>query len=225
CQVTCRQILKVLDLGNNHLNGTFPVWLGELPYKGSFPQIKPVPSSYCSFFDYGIFDYGFVGQLPAKYFQNFDAMKDLVIKSTARQYLYMTSEPYSFSLTMKGAEQDFPQLFVAYSIINLSNNKLQSEIPFIIRSLISLKVLDLSHNSLTGPIPRALGKLSELESLDLSTHLKGIQIDEGLHCVKSAMSIHKNRSLRVMELEVTSRVDLRGKWWRWDMYVGHYLDW
>ncbi|GKC87994.1 leucine-rich repeat-containing protein [Tanacetum coccineum] len=132
----------------------------------------------------------------------------------------MTSKPYSFSLTMKGVEQDFPQLFVAYSIINLSNNKLQSEIPFIIRSLISLKVLDLSHNSLTGRIPQ--GK-------QFNTFEGNSFVGNPNRC---GPPLRKKCNEHPQESQLESdgaggdeESGLRGKWWRWDMYVGHYMDW
>ncbi|GJU75406.1 leucine-rich repeat-containing protein [Tanacetum coccineum] len=81
------EFLGVLDLGNNHLNGTFPGWLGELRFlqvlilksnnfhgniqpsfavKFPFPCLRVLDLSHN----------GFVGQLPTKYFQNFDSMKN-----------------------------------------------------------------------------------------------------------------------------------------------------
>ncbi|PWA83534.1 Leucine-rich repeat-containing protein [Artemisia annua] len=179
--------LEFLDLHNNSFGGVIPqcfekatsslqlVDLGTNRFQGAIPNVSENSLQVID-----LSHNGFVGQLPAKYFQKFDDMKNLMIKSTIPQYLHMAGEPYSFILTMKGVEQDFPQLFVAYTIINLSNNKFQSEIPFIIGSLISLKVLDLSHNKLTGPIPHALGKLSEIESLDLSWNQLTSEIPQSL---------------------------------------------
>ncbi|KAI3748826.1 hypothetical protein L6452_12203 [Arctium lappa] len=173
------QYLEVLNLGNNLLNGTFPSWLGDLPYlqvlvlksnklhgpiktssagKAPFPCLQVLDLSHN----------GFVGHLPRKYFQNFIAMKNVVKNDTRATYLNTGGMYYSIVVDVKGVEQNFPKIFVDYTIIDLSSNRFESEIPDIIGNLNSLIVLNLSHNSLTGRIPHALGNLSEIESLDLS---------------------------------------------------------
>ncbi|GJW50480.1 leucine-rich repeat-containing protein, partial [Tanacetum coccineum] len=111
---------------------------------------------------------GFVGQLPAKYFQNFNSMKNVVKSSTTPEYLYMGGNYYSFIVAVKGLNQDFPQISVDYIIIDLSRNAFEGQIPNVIGGLNSLIVLNLSHNTLIGPIPHALWNLIEIESLDLS---------------------------------------------------------
>ncbi|KAJ0470895.1 putative leucine-rich repeat-containing, plant-type, leucine-rich repeat domain superfamily [Helianthus annuus] len=168
------QKLRIIDLGNNKLSDTLPSWLGELPnlqvlvlrsnnfhggivtsskFKFPFPSLRVLDLSHN----------GFVGQLPTKYFQNFNAMKNVVKKNTEPNYIY-----FSIIVAVKGVDLYFPQILVEYTIVDLSNNKFHGEIPNIIGYLRSLKVLNLSHNSLTGRIPHALGKISEIESLDLS---------------------------------------------------------
>ncbi|KAK1409356.1 hypothetical protein QVD17_35882 [Tagetes erecta] len=111
---------------------------------------------------------GFVGQLPTKYFQNFNAMKNVVKKNTKPEYVVVGRMYYSIILAVKGMDRSFGRILVEYTVLDLSNNKFEREIPNIMGSFKSLKVLNLSHNSLTGRIPQALGKLSEIESLDLS---------------------------------------------------------
>lgn len=69
---------------------------------------------------------------------------------------------------LQGVRLEFPQILVNYTIVDLSDNIFEGEIPSVIGSLTSLIVLNLSHNSLTSQIPYALGDLSEIESLDLS---------------------------------------------------------
>ncbi|GJZ90429.1 leucine-rich repeat-containing protein [Tanacetum coccineum] len=173
--------LKVLDLGNNHLNGTFPRWLGELRFlqvlvlksnnfhgniqpsfavKSPFPRLQVLDLSHN----------GFVGQLPTKYFQNFDSMKNVVKDNTEPQYLDIKGYYYSFVVAVKGVNLVIPKLFVSLTIIDLSNNYFERGIPEIIGNLRALKVLNLSHNRLYGRIPDSLGKLSEIESLDLSSN-------------------------------------------------------
>nr|XP_043623672.1 receptor-like protein 9DC3 [Erigeron canadensis] len=173
------QSLKVVDIGNNHLNGTFPHWLESLPnlqvlvLKSNRFHGQIVPSSTVGlrFPTLQVIDLshnGFEGQLPIIYFQNFNAMKNVVNKSTPAKYLSVGRQFYSFVVTIKGVEQVFTQLYVSYTIICISHNNFVGEIPDILGNLSSLVVLDLSHNSLTGQIPHTLGKLSEIESLDLS---------------------------------------------------------
>ncbi|GKB18274.1 leucine-rich repeat-containing protein [Tanacetum coccineum] len=172
--------LKVLDLGNNHLNGTFPGWLGELRFlqvlvlksnnfHGNIQPSFAVKSPFPGLQVLDLSHNGFVGQLPTKYFQNFNSMKNVVKDNTEPQYLYMgRGKYYSFVVAVKGVDQDIPRLFVSLTIIDLSNNYFERGIPEIIGNLSALKVLNLSHNSLYGRIPDSLGKLSEIESLDLS---------------------------------------------------------
>ncbi|GJU01082.1 leucine-rich repeat-containing protein [Tanacetum coccineum] len=195
--------LKVLDLGNNHLNGTFPGWLEYHPnlqvlvlksnnfhgniqpsfaVKSPFPFSFPVP--FPSLLVLDLSHNGFVGQLPAKYFQNFNSMKNVVKDNTEPQYLYMGGKYYSFIVAVKGVDQDIRRLFVSLTIIDLSNNYFERGIPEIIGSLNSLKVLNLSHNSLYGRIPDSLGKLSEIESLDLSWNQLTGNIPQSLAGIK-----------------------------------------
>ncbi|PHT83130.1 hypothetical protein T459_11573, partial [Capsicum annuum] len=139
--INCKR-LKVLDLGNNESNDTFPMWLGTLPNvmvlslrsnklhgpiktsktKGLFPQLRMIDIS----------SNGFYGDLPTYLFENFQAMKKV-------------------DENMK-----------------TPSNRFEGSIPSVIRGLTSLVVVNISHNSLEGHIPTSLGSLSELQSLDLS---------------------------------------------------------
>ncbi|GJW92102.1 leucine-rich repeat-containing protein [Tanacetum coccineum] len=185
------QSLKVVDFGNNHLNGTFPGWLGDLPNfqalvlksNNFHGHIQPSSTDEFPFPSLRVLDLshnGFVGQLPAKYFQNFNSMKNVVKNSTKPEYLNIGGEYYSFVVAVKGVNQDFPQISVDYTIIDLSNNTFEGQIPKVIGGLNSLIVLNLSHNSLIGPIPHALGNLIEIESLDLSWNQLSGEIPQSL---------------------------------------------
>ncbi|PWA41389.1 Leucine-rich repeat-containing protein [Artemisia annua] len=92
--------LKVVDFGKNHLNGTFPGWLGALPnlqalvlksnnFHGRIQPSATVDSPFPSLRVLDLSHNGFVGQLPAKYFQNFNSMKNVVKNSTKPEYLYL----------------------------------------------------------------------------------------------------------------------------------------
>ncbi|XP_071726870.1 receptor-like protein Cf-9 homolog [Rutidosis leptorrhynchoides] len=171
--------LKVLDIGNNHLNGTFPSWLGDLPnlqvlilksnkLRGPVITSSTVESQFPSLLVVDLSYNEFVGELPRKYFQNFNAMKNVSENDTKLEYLESGGNYYSIVVVSKGVEQFISQVFIHYTILDLSNNRFEGEIPNIIGSLTSLIVLNISHNKLIGRIPLSLGKLSKIESLDLS---------------------------------------------------------
>ncbi|XP_071726873.1 receptor-like protein 7 [Rutidosis leptorrhynchoides] len=173
------QFLKVLDVGNNHLNGTFPGWLGYLPklqvlilksnkFSGPIVTSSTVESQFPSLLVLDLSYYEFVGELPRKYFQNFNDMKNVSENNTKLEYLESGGNYYSIAVVSKGVEQFISQVFIHYTILDLSNNRFEGEIPNIIGSLTSLIVLNISHYKLIGRIPLSLGKLSKIESLDLS---------------------------------------------------------
>ncbi|KAJ0657958.1 putative leucine-rich repeat-containing, plant-type, leucine-rich repeat domain superfamily [Helianthus annuus] len=177
-----RQALRIIDLGNNQLSGTFPGRLGDLPnlqvlvlrsnkFHGVIVTSFTVESPFPSLRVLDLSHNGFVGQLPTKYIQNFNTMKNVVKKNTKPEYVQLNegfNYYYSITIVMKGVDQYFPRLSVEYTIVDLSDNKFEGKIPSAFGYLKSLKALNLSHNSLTGQIPHALGKISEIESLDLS---------------------------------------------------------
>ncbi|KAM0023589.1 putative leucine-rich repeat-containing, plant-type, leucine-rich repeat domain superfamily [Helianthus debilis subsp. tardiflorus] len=173
------QKLKIIDLGNNQLSDTFPGWLGDLPklqalvlrsnnFHGGIVTSSKVKFPFPCLRVIDLSHNGFVGQLPTKDFQNFNAMKNVVTKKTKPEYVDIGGMYYSIIVAVKGVELYITRLSVDYTIVDLSGNKFEGEIPNIIGNLKSLIVLNLSHNSLTGQIPHSLGNISEIESLDLS---------------------------------------------------------
>ncbi|GJW96303.1 leucine-rich repeat-containing protein [Tanacetum coccineum] len=140
---------------------------------------------------------GFVGQLPTKYFQNFNSMKNVVKDNTEPEYLDMGGKYYSFVVSVKGVDLDIPKLFVSLTIIDLSNNYFERGIPEIIGNLSALKVLNLSHNSLCGRIPDSLGKLTEIESLDLSWNQLTGNIPQSLAGIKGLEVLDLSQNLLV----------------------------
>ncbi|PWA96368.1 Leucine-rich repeat-containing protein [Artemisia annua] len=183
--------LNVLDLGNNHLNGTFPSWLGDFPnlralvlksnnFHGRIQPSSTVEFPFPSLRLLDLSHNGFMGQLPVKYFQNFNSMMNVIKSNTTPEYLSMGIKYYSFIAAVKGVNQEFPQISVDYTIIDLSDNTFEGEIPHVIGGLNSLIVLNLSHNCLKGPIPHALGNLTEIESLDLSWNQLSGEIPQSL---------------------------------------------
>ncbi|XP_017240152.1 receptor-like protein 9DC3 [Daucus carota subsp. sativus] len=174
----CKQ-LKVLDIGNNKISGTFPSWLftlaelellvlrsnrlyGTVSLRSTtdpFPKLRIMDLS----------NNDFTGYLPIQYFKN---MKPVdkgydYHNFTAPFYYYYQA---SISLTVKGTEYQVSKILHIYTAVDLSCNKFQGEVPKVIGELKGLALLNLSHNSLTGPIPSQLGNMKALQSLDLSSN-------------------------------------------------------
>ncbi|CAL5394614.1 unnamed protein product [Camellia sinensis] len=76
----------------------------------------------------------------------------------------------SVVVVMKGFEIEYSRILMVFSIIDLSSNNFQGDIPKSIAKLNSLRGLNLSHNNLTSHIPTSLANLTNLESLDLSSN-------------------------------------------------------
>ncbi|GLU17242.1 hypothetical protein SLE2022_336260 [Rubroshorea leprosula] len=181
--VNCSK-LEVLDVGNNSIEDTFPHWLESLPhlqvlvlrsnkFHGSVQSTKKSPcfpklrvldlSSNC-----------FVGALPVRYIENFNAMMDPHKDGGSPKYMMVwtvaSSYQYSLVVTWKGFDYELQGILTVFSSIHLSNNMFEGEIPDVIGKLSSLKGLNLSHNNLTGHMPPSLGNLTNLEWLDLSSN-------------------------------------------------------
>ncbi|XP_015084751.1 receptor-like protein 9DC3 [Solanum pennellii] len=175
-----RTSLVALDLGNNKLNDTFPIWLEKLPnlqvlilksnlFHGPIGDLE----SEFPFPELRIFDLsfnGFTGTLSSNLFKSFRGMMDAdegksgisrARNRTRRDYLYHVS------LVIKGNEFDMRITSIMTSV-DLSSNRFEGDIPNSIGNLSSLVLLNLSHNSFRGHIPAEFTKLQQLEALDLS---------------------------------------------------------
>ncbi|XVF77167.1 hypothetical protein PTKIN_Ptkin14bG0023500 [Pterospermum kingtungense] len=179
--------LEVLDLGNNKITGAYPHWLGSLPHlqvlilrsnqlQGSIHDSK----SSASFSIIQIFDLSsnyFIGRLPMRYINDFNAMINLTFNESAMQYMRVSDDhvihvfySYSIGIAMKGLVMEVVKIFTMLTTIDLSNNKFEGEIPKVIGNLKSLKGLNLSYNNLNGSIPDSVANLVNLEWLDLSSN-------------------------------------------------------
>lgn len=188
--------LKVLDHGNNNLNGSFPKWLGGLSelqvlvlrsnnFHGPIETSTSMEHAFSSLQVLDLSHNLFAGKLPGVFFQNFKGMQNMVSKSTEPEYLSVGNNYYSMIVVVKDVQLTFSQLLVGYTIVDLSNNRFEGEIPNAIGSLNSLKVLNLSHNNLNGEIPNVIGKLLGTESLDLSWNQLIGEILQSLAEIKS----------------------------------------
>ncbi|XP_015160093.1 receptor-like protein 12 [Solanum tuberosum] len=176
--VNCKE-MQVLDLGDNHLNDTFPMWLGTLPKLRvlSLRSNKlhgPIRTlgSENMFIELRMLDISsnaFTENLPTSLFQHLKAMRTIDQAMNAPsdegdEYYYQDT----VAVVSKGFEHEIVRILFLYTTIDLSNNKFEGYIPSFMGDLIALCVLNLSHNGLQGHIPPSLGRLSSVESLDLS---------------------------------------------------------
>ncbi|KAK3423636.1 hypothetical protein EUGRSUZ_F00516, partial [Eucalyptus grandis] len=191
--VNCRH-LEVLDLSDNQIEDTFPRWLGTLPElkllilrSNNLKGLLNIPMGGHLFPKLHILDLSnnnFSGPLPRNVIMSLKSMMNG--QNGQDKSLYMTrniwgqntiSRSYenSVTLTMKGQEIWLVKIFTFLTLIDLSHNSFQGNIPECIGQLHSLIGLNLSHNYLTGSIPLTLGNLTNLGWLDLSSNnLSGI---------------------------------------------------
>ncbi|KAJ4728603.1 Receptor-like protein [Melia azedarach] len=193
--------LKFLNVGDNQITDIFPSWLGNLPElevlilkSNKFYGIIKEPKDGFEFPKLHIIDLShnrFTGNLPSKYFQNWNAMKN----TNARKLVYLEDKlwpyvvpvgtvygsfDYSLTLSNKGTHMEYQKLSNLITAIILSNNEFIGEIPTSIANLKGLRTLNLSDNNLEGHIPSSLNNLIMLESLDLSNNKLSGEIPQQL---------------------------------------------
>ncbi|KAL7250026.1 hypothetical protein ACSBR1_012093 [Camellia fascicularis] len=180
--------LEILDLSNNLIDNTFPLWLGDLTklqvlilrsnkFYGAIgnPKIKlELPNLHIIDLSHN----GFTGDLPSKYFQNWNAVKffdvdkmkymDTIIEVRTNNDIWGDGYWYTMNITNKGVNTEYQEILNIFTVIDLSSNKFEGLIPKFIGNLKGLKLLNLSNNNLNGGIPSCFGNLTNLESLDIS---------------------------------------------------------
>ncbi|KAF8012022.1 hypothetical protein BT93_I0220 [Corymbia citriodora subsp. variegata] len=181
--------LEFLNLGNNRIADTFPSWLGSLPnlkvlilHHNRFHGVMKEPQSNHQYFPkLHIIDLSmnnFSGGLPSKYFNSWNAMKftktdemvyyaDTILESYVFKD-FLVDYDYSMTILNKGIETKYDKILEYLTVIDLSSNGFDGEIPSSIGSLMELHLLNLSNNAITGSIPSSLRNLTKLEALDLS---------------------------------------------------------
>ncbi|XP_049936295.1 receptor-like protein 43 isoform X2 [Nymphaea colorata] len=189
-----RSSLRVLDLGNNKLNDSFPSQLGQLPKlqvlilrSNHLHGPITVDASQQEFHWLKIFDISnnyFSGSLPHELFQGFKAMMSgtkeneiefFEIGLTFLSGYWERDVDHFVEETIKGEYRLHKEFKRDLTIIDLSSNNFTGRIPEEIGSLTSLYILNISTNHLVGSIPESFGKLQQMESLDLSyNQLSGV---------------------------------------------------
>ncbi|KAK3423944.1 hypothetical protein EUGRSUZ_F00700 [Eucalyptus grandis] len=181
--VKCRY-LEVPDLNHNQIEDTLPRWLGTLPdlkvlvlKSNNLKNLLDIPRGARLFPKLHILDLSnnnFSSPLPVNLIMNLKGMMNG--KNVQDTSLYMTRSfgrgtyENSVAVMMKGLEVELVRILNFLTIIDLSCNSFQENIPEVIGHLHSLVGLNLSHNHLTGSIPPTIGNLTNLEWLDLSSN-------------------------------------------------------
>ncbi|KAL7250031.1 hypothetical protein ACSBR1_012098 [Camellia fascicularis] len=158
--------LQVLILRSNKFYGT----IGNPKIKLELPNLHIIDLSHN----------GFTGDLPSKYFQNWNAMKffdvdemkymDTIIEVRTNN----DSWGDGYCNKFEGVIPEFIGNLKGLKLLNLSKNNLNSGIPSCFGNLTNLESLDLSQNKLSGEIPQQLALLIFLEFLNVSNnHLTG----------------------------------------------------
>ena len=192
--------LEVLDLGNNKINDSFPYWLEALSelrllvlsnnrFHGPIRNHKNKGVFFSKLQILDLSHNEFTSLLPGVYFENLEAMMISNEKAQEPQYLAAyygninrfeydrenIEKPKGFyqdsiEVTVKGSKIERLRVLTIFTMIDLSSNQFQGEIPDALGRLKFLRLLNLSHNSLTGHIPSTLRNLLALEALDLSSN-------------------------------------------------------
>ncbi|XP_042479441.1 receptor like protein 27-like [Macadamia integrifolia] len=173
----CKE-LKLLDVGYNQLNDTFPYWLGNLSalqvlvmrsnsFGGPIAQLHQADSPFPNLHVFDLSFNAFVGNLPLQYILHWKAMMTIDNNSDSISYSGHYYQD-TISIVYKGLYLEMTRILTTLVAIDLSNNNFRGKLPDALGNLKALKILNLSGNSLIGQIPFSLGNLSELESLDFS---------------------------------------------------------
>ncbi|KEH25183.1 leucine-rich receptor-like kinase family protein, partial [Medicago truncatula] len=188
------QNLKLIDVGDNNLQGTLPMWIGHHLQKLIILRLRAnklqgnIPTSMCNLSFLQVLDLSInniTGEIP-QCFSNILALSNLMFPRKSFHYV-TSSVSYTESIVheigffsdkakfaLKGSNREYGKNLGLITTIDLSCNQLTGEIPQSITKLVALVGLNLSGNNLTGMIPNNIGHMKMLESLDLSrNHLSG----------------------------------------------------
>ncbi|CAI9093630.1 OLC1v1029179C1 [Oldenlandia corymbosa var. corymbosa] len=175
--------LKLLDLGENDLNGILPNSIGNLStylyeFGASMSNIKgPIPNAIgnlSSLILIFLDDNQLTGPIPSTInkLNNLQALSLMQNKLGGTLYevcnLYTLSDLYLSQNQVSGPIPDCFYNMTSLRNLYLDNNLLSSSIPNSIWTLKDLMVLDLNSNSFNGSLPEEIGNLKAIISIDLS---------------------------------------------------------
>jgi Leucine-rich repeat (LRR) protein len=176
--------LEFMDIGNNHIGGTFPFYLNNTSLRVlvlrsnkfygpiSHPKLN-APWPMLQIVD--VASNNFTGNLPIMLLSPCLAMMDRAHEAHSRlSYLQISLHSFYYqdplTITSKGLQMELVKIPTMFTNLDFSCNNFDGPIPEEIGELTLLYTLNLSHNALMGQIPASLGNLSQLESLDLSNN-------------------------------------------------------
>ncbi|KAI3962675.1 hypothetical protein MKW92_006104 [Papaver armeniacum] len=209
------QHLSFLQLNNNHLDGTPLTLISELyrleflnlannNFEGSIPPAlgllqdlrflslrsnkfnRSIPEEIIHLQNLQLLDLSlnnFSGHIP-KNLENLIGLRD---------NSYVSPENHGdvqLDVAIKGIMIEMKKLYDYSSVIDLSSNNLDGNIPEEIGLLKLLFSLNLSHNLFTGDIPESIADLSGLQSLDLSSNKLSGHIPQALTTIDSLAVIN-----------------------------------
>ena len=142
------QGLCVLDLANNNLHGSIPLWIGELKAL----QVLDLSNNKLG------------GSIPSN-INNLDGFK--VVDNSSASCTYDPDFPWTMVLIIQGIRTLVPVCLITF--FDISTNALVGTIPPALAELVSLQFLNISNNLIGGDIPDAIGtNMSKLISFDIS---------------------------------------------------------
>ncbi|KAG4164109.1 hypothetical protein ERO13_D01G216084v2 [Gossypium hirsutum] len=162
--VNCKMV-KLLDIGNNHINDSFPSHLKNIATGWQMLQILNLAPN------------NFSGKLHLTCLRTWDAMQPNPDKNQSELQHLQCEDLRSgvkyqdaITITIKGLVLELVKIPTVFTYIDISCNNFEGPIPEVIGKFNALYSLNVSHNAFTGPIPSSFGNLLELESLDLSSN-------------------------------------------------------
>ncbi|KAJ0966689.1 hypothetical protein J5N97_023606 [Dioscorea zingiberensis] len=190
--------LTTVDLSNNQINSTFPLWLTNSSSLVSldlwFNHFRgPIPEAIGNMTSLEVLQLGandFVGPLPRNIgnlcnLRNLDLSYNNINQDTIIfSYIFSlcigdTIEILNLrSNILSGELKDWLVMLKRITVLDLSKNSLGGPIPTSIGNLSSLRGLYLSNNRLNGTLPVSIGQLSELNDLDISYNSLGGVVTE-----------------------------------------------
>ncbi|KZV22390.1 hypothetical protein F511_21388 [Dorcoceras hygrometricum] len=191
---TC-QSLSVLDVGGNRLTGTIPPWIGTnlaslviLSIRGN-KFFGNIPTEICYLTQIQIIDLSrnnLSGKIPLHCFKNFtnfvkkDSTIPYPLAGTSYSYplVYITVD--KIVVQWKGQEFEYSRTLYLLTLIDLSGNRIDGNIPAEIFEMEGLVSLNLSENHLRGNIDQAVRRMASLECLDVSKNQLSGEIPAGL---------------------------------------------
>uniref|UniRef100_A0A803KTH2 Leucine-rich repeat-containing N-terminal plant-type domain-containing protein n=2 Tax=Chenopodium quinoa TaxID=63459 RepID=A0A803KTH2_CHEQI len=142
--------LQILDLAVNQISGTIPNCIRNLTAMQSTSDMIP----------------------PLQNNHTFGTIESTIHSRDLIVFSILNTD--AATIMWKQLERSFGEYLGLVKLIDLSNNKLEGEIPREISALQGLVSLNLSRNSLVGSITPEIGQLTALEVLGLSNnHLSG----------------------------------------------------